>query len=99
MPAQSINTQVIRDAASTIQQQNNDLYEELMASNQTVASLSGVWTGEGADATRSTYNQFATKYAAEYQEMLNNYVRFLNEAAGQGYEDTERSVTSAASEI
>lgn len=97
--AMKIDTQLIRSTASTISAQNQKLFEVLNQSNSTVNSLSGVWTGQAADATISAYNSFAQKYFESYRDMLDQYVKFLNGVAGEGYENVESKVQRKADEI
>lgn len=97
--AMQIDTQLIRNTASTISEQNRQLLETLNASKSTVDSLRGVWTGKAADATISAYTEFADKYFQSYHEMLDEYVKFLNNVAGAGYESAETKAASKADEI
>ena len=99
MPGLKIDTQTIRSTAGTIAAQNERLFETLTASQSTVQSLSSVWTGAASEATISAYDSFAANYFENYREMLDQYVKFLNNVAGAGYEQTEQQVTSKASEI
>ena len=94
-----IDTGAIRSTASNIASQNSRLEETLLSCQQTVKSLSGSWTGSAADATIAAFDSFAAKYFSQYKEMLDQYVKFLNNAAGEGYEQTEQQVTSKASQI
>lgn len=97
--AMKIDTQLIRNAASTISGQNQQLLETLNASKKTVDSLSSVWTGQAATATIEAYSAFAQKYFQVYHDMLDEYVKFLNNVAGTGYESAETKVASKADEI
>lgn len=99
MPALKIDTQTIRSTAATIFAQNEALFETLIASQTTVQSLGSVWTGAASEATISAYDTFAAKYFESYREMLDQYVKFLTNIAGAGYEQTEQQVTSKANEI
>lgn len=94
-----INTAAIRETASTIATQNNRLEETLLTCQQTVRSLSGSWTGTASEATIAAFDSFAAKYFSQYKEMLDQYVKFLNNAAGAGYEETEQRVARKADEI
>ena len=97
--AMRVNTEVIRHTASTISSLNSQLFDTLQNSHAAVKSLSGVWTGEAATATIQAYDKFATTYFEEYRDMLDQYVKFLNVAAGEGYEQTEQAITRKADEI
>lgn len=94
-----IDTAAIRNTASTIANQNNRLEETLLNCQQAVHSLSGAWTGAAAEATIAAFDSFAAKYFAQYKEMLDEYVKFLNNAAGEGYEITEQQAIRKADQI
>ena len=97
--AMKIDTQTVRSTAAKISGQNQQLYDTLKASQSTIESLNGAWTGKAAEATISAYQNFARKYFDEYHEMLDKYVQFLNNAVGTGYEETENLVASKADQI
>ena len=94
-----IDTAAIRETASTIDAQNQRLEDTLLACQRTVRSLSDSWTGTASEATIAAFDSFAARYFSQYKEMLDQYVKFLNNAAGEGYEETERRVTRKADEI
>lgn len=94
-----IDTGAIQSAASTIKSQNDQLLATLQQSQATVDSLRGVWQGAAAEATVSAYDSFAKKYFEQYHEMLDQYVGFLNNSAGEGYSTTEQNVTRKADQI
>ncbi len=94
-----IDTAAIQSAAHTIETQNNLLLDTLNQSKATVDSLAGAWQGAAADATIAAYNSFAAKYFEQYHAMLEEYVKFLNNTAGEGYAQTEQSVKSKADQI
>ena len=97
--AMQIDTQLIRETASTISTQNQLLLDTLNNSKSTVDSLRAVWTGSAAEATINAYSSFAAKYFQSYHDMLDEYVKFLNNVAGAGYESAETKATSKADEI
>ena len=94
-----IDTGAIHSTASTIADQNNRLEETLLSCQQTVRSLSGAWTGAASEATIAAFDSFAAKYFSQYKEMLDQYVKFLNVAAGEGYEQMEQQITRKADQI
>lgn len=95
----NIDTGAIRSTASNIATQNNRLEETLLSCQQTVRSLSGSWTGVAAETTVTAFDSFAAKYFSQYKELLDQYVKFLNNVAGEGYEETEQQVTRKADQI
>ena len=97
--AMRVDTQRIAATAGNISELNTRLFNTLEQSRTTIKELSGVWTGAAADATIGAYEQFAAKYFENYRQMLDDYVKFLRLAAGEGYEETEQAATRKADEI
>lgn len=91
-----IDTGAIRSTALAIAAQNERLEETLLNCQQAVHSLSGDWTGAAAEAAIAAFDSFAAKYFAQYREMLDEYVKFLNDVAGEGYEEAERQAVRKA---
>ena len=94
-----IDTGAIRTTADVIDAQNQRLNDTLESCQQTVHSLEGTWTGTAAETTVAAFDGFAAKYFGEYREMLDSYVKFLKNVAGEGYEETEQQVTRKADQI
>ena len=94
-----IDTGAIQSTADTIHAQNEQLFAILTKSKDTVHSLKGAWQGAAADATIKAYDSFAGKYFEQYRDMLNEYVKFLNDAAAAGYNETEIKITRKADDI
>ena len=84
-----IDTGAIESAAASISALNGELEATLQESQANVRSLSGVWTGQAADATISSYDSFATKYFAEYKKLLDDYVVFLRQVAAGNWSEAE----------
>jgi len=99
MSMKKIDTAAIESAASTISSINNQLTETLRSSRATVQSLGAVWSGQAADATISAYNAFETKYSQMYRQMLDEYSKFLKNAAAAGYQQTEIEAKKLADTI
>lgn len=94
-----IDTGAIQSTAATIHAQNDQLFATLQQSKATVHSLKGAWQGAAADATIKAYDSFAGKYFEQYRDMLNEYVKFLNYTAADGYASTEQKVERKADHI
>ena len=91
MPGNSIrvNTDQVAQVATNIENLNKRLTEELANSKATVDQLANVWEGEAAQATISSFDEFAAKYFQNYEDILNQYVHFLRTNVEQGYFETE----------
>lgn len=91
-----VNTDQVASIATELENLNMKLKEELEKSKNLIDGLSTVWIGEGYNATRDSYNEFATKYFQNYYDLIDQYVKFLRLNVEQGYFDTETNVTNLA---
>jgi WXG100 family type VII secretion target len=84
-----VNTDQVAQIASNIESLNKRLTEELTNSKATVDQLANIWEGEAAQATISSFDEFAAKYFQNYEDIITQYVQFLRTNIEQGYFDTE----------
>ena len=88
MSQKKIDPAVIQEAAATIADINTKLTNTLSSSKTTVQSLRNAWSGPTAEATINAYTAFETKYSTMYRQMLDDYRKFLDQAATE-WSDTE----------
>ena len=91
-----ISTEEILQIASNIEKLNKELSEQLAESKATIESLANVYEGESAQTTISNYNSFASKYFQTYEDILQNYVKFLRTNVAEGYTQVETTNTNLA---
>lgn len=84
-----VNTDQVAQIATNLENLNKRLTEELTNSKATVDQLANVWEGEAAQATISSFDEFAAKYFQNYEDVITQYVQFLRTNVEQGYFDTE----------
>ena len=84
-----VNTEQVAQIADRIENLNNRLTEELNNSKVTIDQLANIWEGEAAQATISSFDEFAAKYFQNYENIITQYVQFLRTYIDQGYFDTE----------
>lgn len=84
-----VNTDQVAQIASNIEGLNKRLTEELTNSKATIDQLANIWEGEAAQATISSFDEFAAKYFQNYEDIITQYVQFLRTNIQQGYFDTE----------
>lgn len=89
-----IDTAAIESAAGTISALNSELEATLQESQSNVQSLNSVWSGPAAEATISSYNSFATKYFADYKQLLDDYVVYLRQVAAGNWSEAETQNTN-----
>ena len=84
-----VNTDQVAQIATNIENLNKRLTEELNNSKATIDQLANVWEGEAAQATSSSFDEFASKYFQNYEDIITQYVTFLRTNVEQGYFETE----------
>lgn len=84
-----VNTDQVGQIAQNIENLNKRLTEELTNSKNTIDQLANIWEGEAAQATISSFDEFAAKYFQNYEDVITQYVQFLRTNIEQGYFDTE----------
>ena len=84
-----VNTDQVAQIATNIENLNKRLTEELTNSKATIDQLANVWEGEAAQATISSFDEFAAKFFQNYEDVITQYVQFLRPNIEQGYFDTE----------
>ena len=84
-----VHTDQVAQIASNIEGLNKRLTEELTNSKATIDQLANIWEGEAAQATISSFDEFAAKYFQNYEDIITQYVQFLRTNIEQGYFDTE----------
>ena len=91
-----VNTDQVAQIASSIEGLNKRLTEELTNSKTTIDQLANIWEGEAAQATISSFDEFAAKYFQNYEDVITQYVQFLRTNVEQGYFETETQNISLA---
>ena len=84
-----VNTDQVAQIATNLENLNKRLTEELTNSKNTIDQLANLWEGEAAQATISSFDEFAAKYFQNYENIIAQYVQFLRTNVEQGYFDTE----------
>lgn len=94
-----INTDQVAQIASNIEGLNKRLTEELTNSKITIDQLANVWEGEDAQATISSFDEFAAKYFQNYEDVITQYVQFLRTNIDAGYLETETANIGLTDEL
>lgn len=84
-----VNTDQVAQIATNLENLNKKLTQELAESKATINQLANIWEGEAAQATISSFDEFAAKYFQNYEDVITQYVQFLRTNIEQGYFDTE----------
>ena len=92
----SVNTDQVVQIADNLENLNQQLTDELNGCKAVIDQLKNIWSGEAADATVSSFDEFASKFFQNYQDIITQYVKFLRVNVEQGYFDTETQNISLA---
>ena len=95
----SINPEEIEATAQSIKTQNNKIRETLENTASAIRSLQSTWTGEAAEETQQAYKQFADRYFDRYEQILNDYVEFLQDTAAEEWRKTNLNAKKQADNI
>ena len=90
-----IDVEQILAIASQLESDNGELKRLLEESKSTIDGLASVYTGQAAEETRSSYDAFANKFFQNYYDVLDQYVKFLRNAA-EDYSSAEITNTRLA---
>lgn len=84
-----VNTDQVAQIATNLENLNKRLTEELTNGKATIDQLANIWEGEAAQATISSFDEFAAKFFKNYEDVITQYVQFLRTNVEQGYFETE----------
>lgn len=91
-----VDTGAVVTAAGNIKQCNVDMRDQFTQVQSAINQLNNSWEGSAATAAISKFHEIKSKfYEARYQT-LDNYVNFLLQQVGEGYNKTEQTNKSLA---
>lgn len=88
-----LNSEQVLGIAQTMENKNNELQTLLNESKSTINALSSIWTGQAADQTRASYDEFSAKFFQQYHDVLEQYVTFLRRNVAEQYTQIETENT------
>ena len=91
-----INTDDVRTTAEQLSSINNLLKGRMGPLATKVRGLGSSWEGSAANATISRFSQISGELENARYSVLKNYVLFLREQIGEGYDVTEEANISLA---
>ncbi|MBR3202635.1 MAG: pore-forming ESAT-6 family protein [Solobacterium sp.] len=87
----------VSDCAAKIRSCNNEMFEDLSRIRKEMDNTSVSWMSDGAEAIRSRFNQFASRFEQQ-KELIDTYARFLDRTV-ESYDSLETTITSNAQGI
>ncbi|MBR5949284.1 MAG: WXG100 family type VII secretion target [Clostridia bacterium] len=94
--ALKINTQKVSATATIISRENKDILDAFDAVKRSIDNMTRNWQGSAAAKSREAFDKIKEDFVRPRYESINTFVRFLNECVGQGYEETEDTLTKSA---
>ena len=95
-----VNWDEIRSTASSINKYNDDIYDTLQQALKTINDIvPNPWSGEAAEETKEAFIAFDRRYKDRYYDLLNEYVKYLNDTAAEEHETGEQEIKSMANNI
>ena len=84
-----INTDHVLLAAETVSKLNGEIRSDFENVRSAMNQLQNDWEGLASVNAFQKYNEMESSYGESRYQVLNNYVLYLHQQAGEGYEDTE----------
>ena len=85
----NVNTEAIATAADNIDDINGLIHDRFIDLQKEVAKLKGEWQSPASETVMNKFDEIKTCFEDERYTVLQNYVRFLRDVVGVGYEQTE----------
>lgn len=84
-----VNTDNVALAAATISGINGKIANAFSDVEASMNSLNTFWDGSASDNSRSAFFSIKENYCDDRYNVLDSYVKFLNQTIGIGYDQTE----------
>lgn len=91
-----INTDSVVNAAANIKTINGQIRDRFPDVQTAMNRLDGSWDGSAATSAMRKFNEIKNNYPSARYTVLDNYVNFLLQQVGQGYNETEEVNKSLA---
>ena len=91
-----INTAVVSNTADQIDTANKKIRDDLSGVDSAIRSLQQNWEGEAASSCTNKYDYIKRNFADARFSVVNDLVTFIRKQVDEGYETTEKAVSSAA---
>ena len=94
-----VNTDAVVSAAGKIRSCNNSMRDNFSTIQTAITNLDNSWDGSAATMAISKFNQIKAEFCDSRYKVMDNYVNFLLQQVGQGYEQTESTNKSLAAQF
>jgi len=99
MDALKVNTDIINAAAGQIKGYNKQIRDDFDSLQSAVSRLDSTWDGSAATNTIKKFNEIKSSYCDARYAVMDNFVGFLYQQVGIGYENVETTNKSLADQF
>ena len=92
-----VNTAVIKSTASQISSVNKKINNDFSTVESAINTLNRNWDGSASDNAIRKFQSIKNNFYNNRYNVVNDMVNFMLKQVGEGYENTETTVSSAAS--
>ena len=93
----NIKTEAVTKAASHIDEQNKNIQSDVEATKAVMRTLKTAWSGSAAGEAFARYDAIEKNFFEARYNVINNMVVFMRTCVEQNYENTETTISTAAS--
>ena len=97
MDGMQVNSVELRNGASSLRKNVNDMQTTLDEATQTINNTAGSWESQSAENLRSRYTTLSAKFS-DFYTAINNYATFLDNTAA-AYENADKKIEERANEL
>lgn len=91
-----INTAVVSNTADQIDTVNKKIRDDLSDIDSAIRKLQQNWEGEASSSCTNKYEHIKRSFSDARFSVVNDFVTFIRKQVDEGYEVTEKTVSSAA---
>lgn len=96
MGAIKVNTGTVVTVAQNIRKANNDIRDLLSPVESAIKTLDNSWDGNASTNAMNKYNSIKNAFCDNRYNVIENFVNFLLQQVGEGYDQTEATNVSLA---
>ena len=95
--AVKINTGTVSTAATQIANVNRKIKNDFSSVETAVSNLNKNWEGSASETAMSKFKSIKSAYYDNRYNVVNDMVNFMKKQVGEGYDNVETAIVSAAS--
>lgn len=92
-----INTGTVSATATQIANVNKKIKNDFSSVETAINNLNRSWDGNASDTAMSKFKSIKNTYYDNRYNVVNDMVNFMKKQVGEGYDNVEKAIVSAAS--